>query len=77
MGRQFLLLNQEMFLSGFRRGADVCGTGAAAAADDLRASGEPLGCACAEVFRICGSYPAARGGVPALAGVWIDEDGFV
>src|SRR6266568_2637769 len=49
--------------------------GAAAAANDLRAGGEPLGGHFSEVCGIARASPAACIGIPAFAGVGIDDDG--
>jgi len=50
---------------------------AAAASDDLCASRKPLRGFYSVGFRVAEAGPATGLGVPALAGVGIDDDGFV
>src|ERR1035438_4844366 len=57
--------------------ANVCGTGAATAADNLRSIGEPIGCHAAEPCGGAVACPSPGGGVPALTGVGVDDNWFV
>ena len=60
----------------FADGAYVCRSGSAAATDGMGSSGVPAKCKLGKLRDIGRAVPAAVLGVPELAGVGVDDNGF-